>query len=125
MSNAASMAVSSRRRLWLGLPLLWPLGLAALAQPTDKVVRITAKKFEYEPKVVPLKLGEPVILEFVSLDVIHGFTASELGLDAAIVPDKPVRLRFTPSRAGKFGFHCDHFCGDGHEEMEGEFVVSA
>jgi cytochrome c oxidase subunit 2 len=29
-----------------------------------------------------------------------------------------------PDTAGKFFFACDVFCGSGHEEMEGEIVVT-
>jgi hypothetical protein len=29
-----------------------------------------------------------------------------------------------PERAGTFAFHCDVFCGDGHEEMSGRIVVT-
>jgi cytochrome c oxidase subunit 2 len=51
--------------------------------------------------------------------------ATQLRLEATVVPDKPVRLRFVPDRVGTFEFHCDNFCGDGHEDMEGQFLVVA
>ena len=109
--------------------MLLPFRLAAIAQPAvrsaEQVVKITLRKFEYERKEITLKIGEPVTLEFTAIDVIHGFVASELDLQATVPPDKPVRLRFVPARVGTFGFHCDNFCGDGHEEMEGQFLVVA
>jgi cytochrome c oxidase subunit 2 len=113
------------RRTLLALPVLLPVGILALAQPAERVVRITTHKFDYEPKTITLKVGEPVVLELATLDVHHGFEARELGLQADVLPDKPARLRFTPTKAGEFGFHCDHFCGDGHEEMEGTITVTA
>lgn len=96
---------------------------AHVSQP--RVVRITAKRFEYSPAKVVLEKGEPVVLELVSLDRKHGFAAPDLGLRADIEPDHVTRLELVPQRAGTFGFHCDVFCGSGHEGMEGEIVVEA
>lgn len=96
----------------------------APAEPSQEtVVRITAKRFEYSPAEVHLKRGVPVVLELVSLDRTHGFDAPDLGLRSDIKPGEPTRLRFVPDKAGRFGFHCDVFCGSGHEDMAGEIVV--
>jgi cytochrome c oxidase subunit 2 len=113
------------RRAFLALPVLLPAGLLAVAQPAERVVRITTRKFDYEPREITLRQGEAVVLELVTLDVAHGFEAPELGLQADVLPGKPARLRLLPRLAGAFGFHCDHFCGDGHEEMEGTIKVIA
>jgi cytochrome c oxidase subunit 2 len=94
---------------------------APVSQP--RVVRITAKKFEYSPAKVVLAKGEPVVLELVSLDRKHGFAAPDLGLRADIEPDHVTRLELTPLKAGTFEYHCDVFCGSGHENMSGEIVV--
>jgi cytochrome c oxidase subunit 2 len=32
-------------------------------------------------------------------------------------------VRVVPQKAGRFEFHCDVFCGSGHEEMSGILVV--
>jgi cytochrome c oxidase subunit 2 len=96
----------------------------APATPSQElVVRITAKRFEYSPAEVHLKRGVPVVLELVSLDRTHGFDAPDLGLRSDIKPGEPTRLRFVPEKTGRFGFHCDVFCGSGHEDMTGEIVV--
>jgi len=89
----------------------------------DSVVRITAKRYEFSPAVIHLKKGVAVELELVSLDRAHGFDAPDLGLHAAIQPGEPSRLSFVPDRAGRFEFHCDVFCGSGHEDMGGEILV--
>ncbi len=89
----------------------------------ERVVHVTAKKFEYSPSEIHLKKGEPVVLEFVSLDRKHGFEAPDLGLSTEIDPKAPSRVRFVPQKEGRFPFHCSVFCGDGHEDMTGEIVV--
>jgi cytochrome c oxidase subunit 2 len=111
-----------KRRLFLLLPFF---AGAALAQPEPRVIAIRAKKFEYTPSEITLKAGEPVVLEFTTDDVHMGFDAPDLELRADIVPDKAVRIPFTPSRAGRFDFACDVFCGSGHEEMSGVIIVTA
>jgi cytochrome c oxidase subunit 2 len=108
-------------RALLALPLLLAACASSPAEP--RVVRVTAHRFEYEPARVVLKRGERVELEFVSLDCRHGFSAPDLGLRSDITPGKPTRLAFVPERAGTFPFHCDVFCGEGHEDMSGEIVV--
>ena len=96
--------------------------LPALGQ--EKVIQVTARKFEFTPSEIELKLGEPVVLELATEDVHMGFDAPELGLHADLVPGKTVRLPFTPGKAGKFEFACDVFCGSGHEDMGGIIKVA-
>src|SRR5882724_10470116 len=100
------------------------LAIAAAAAPPEKVIAVSAMKFEYLPSTIKLKKGEPVILELSSLDRVHGFKVPELGLHAAVLPDIPVRVRVVPDKVGRFTFACDNFCGDGHEDMEGVIGVS-
>jgi cytochrome c oxidase subunit 2 len=96
---------------------------ASEAQAGERVVHVTAKKFEYSPSEIHLKKGQPVVLEFVSLDRKHGFEVPDLGLSTEIDPKAPSRLRFVPQKEGRFPFHCSVFCGDGHEDMTGLIVV--
>ena len=93
------------------------------AAPSARVVRVTAKRYEYSPSTLELKKGEPVVLELVSLDRAHGFEAPALGLRADVEPGASTRLPFVPDKVGTFEFHCDVFCGSGHEDMSGEIVV--
>jgi cytochrome c oxidase subunit 2 len=98
-------------------------GARAFAQ--EKVIRITAKKFEFMPNDIELKKGEPVVLEFTSADVVMGFSLPDFKLRTDIVPGGFTRLSLTPDRVGTFEFVCDHFCGDFHEDMSGRIRVVA
>jgi cytochrome c oxidase subunit 2 len=102
--------------------------LAACGRGPDStdagVIRIEAKKFSYNPDTITLKRGRPATLELVSLDRKHGFTVPDLGIRADVLPDKPVRITLTPQNSGTFPFHCDLFCGSGHEGMNGKIVVT-
>ncbi len=88
------------------------------------IVRIVAKKFSYTPSEVRLKKGEPVILELVSEDRIHGFNLPELKIRKDVGPKEVTRVALTPDKAGTFSFRCDVFCGDGHEDMTGTLIVA-
>ena len=89
-----------------------------------KVVKISARKFVFQPNALALKRGEPVVLELTTADVVMGFSAPELKLRADIIPGQVARVPFTPERTGTFAFLCDIFCGDGHEKMTGQIRVT-
>lgn len=115
------------RRAVLGL-LAASVSGAILAKPATKkprIVRILAKKFEYKPREIVLKVGEPVVLELTALDFVHGFNVPDLKLRADLTPGQVQKLTFTPTVAGTIDFLCDNFCGSGHEEMNGKFIVKA
>ena len=98
--------------------------LRAGTENTDRVIKITARKFRYEPDHIELKRGEAVILELTSRDVTHGFNISDLGLRADLDPGETVRLRIVPEKTGNFEFHCDNFCGLDHESMSATITVT-
>jgi cytochrome c oxidase subunit II len=95
----------------------------SIAAEKEQVISITAKKFEFSPNKIALKKGVPVVLAFTSLDRLHGFSCPGLGLRADIPPKKITRLRLVPDKTGTFPFHCDVFCGSGHEDMGGTITV--
>ena len=109
----------NRNSLWMGVVFLASALLGSTvntvtAESTERVIKITAKAFEYVPNEITLKKGEPVVLELTSQDLFHGFNISELGLRADLPPGKTARVQLTPDKIGNFEFHCDNFCGTGH-----------
>ena len=92
--------------------------------PSEKVIRVTAKKFEFSPSEITVKKGEPLVLELTSADREHGFYLPDFGVEAKIKPGAVTRVSFTPGKTGKFNFACDVFCGSGHEEMSGAIVIT-
>jgi cytochrome c oxidase subunit 2 len=98
--------------------------LSTAAAPQERVVKMTARRFTYSPETIEVEQGVPVVLELTSLDRDHGFTIPDLALRIDVEPGKTARVRFVPEKAGTFLFHCDIFCGSGHEEMAGTMVVT-
>lgn len=96
----------------------------ALAESQVDVIKVVASRFTYTPDRILLKRGVPVVLAFSTLDVPMGFNAPDFGIRTDILPGKESRIRFTPDKVGEFIFHCDLFCGSGHEDMTGVLVVT-
>ena len=92
-------------------------------QNKERVVKIVAQKFSYTPNEIVLKTGQPVVLQFTSLDFVHGFKIPDLNVRADLSPGKTIRVRIRPEQAGVYDFLCDNFCGAGHEEMSGRILV--
>jgi cytochrome c oxidase subunit 2 len=114
-----------RLRAILGMALLATAAVAPVGGQAsgERVVRVTAKRFEYSPSEITLQRGVPVVLELTSLDRDHGFKLEPFGIRADVKPGDVTRVRIVPDRVGRFEFACDVFCGTGHEEMSGEIVV--
>ena len=96
-----------------------------LAQAKPRIIPITARKFEYEPAELTLKLNEPVLFQLKSADVVMGFSVPDFGVRGTIIPGQVTEVPMTPTKTGEFIFLCDVFCGTGHENMEGTMRVVA
>ena len=108
----------------LALALLAPVLVRPAARADEpRVVAVTAKRFEFEPKEIHVKKGESVVLEVTSQDVTHGFFSRQLGFDEDLSPGKSVRIPLKTDAAGPFLVICDHFCGSGHGNMHLVVVV--
>ena len=120
---------SQRRRLFLGAVAAGLIGaggaISVRSQPAERVIKIRAYKFSYEPDEITVKVNEPVVLELESSDVVMGFNAPDFAARATIIPGQTARVRLVPNKPGEFLFHCDVFCGDGHEDMAGTIRVTA
>jgi cytochrome c oxidase subunit 2 len=96
-------------------------GAGAAEEP--KVFAVKAKRFEFNPREITLKVGETARLELTTEDVVHGFFVKPLGIDEVINPGKTTSVVITPKLAGRYTTICDHFCGAGHGSMKMTIVV--
>jgi cytochrome c oxidase subunit II len=90
-----------------------------------KEIRMTAKKYEYDPAVITVKEGEHVRLIITALDHDHGFKIEALHVDGLLKKGESTTIEFTADITGTFPFQCSHFCGLGHKGMKGELIVEA
>jgi cytochrome c oxidase subunit 2 len=104
--------------------LMIPLLLSALP-PEPRKITVMAKKYEFQPNRIELKVGEPVEITFESQDTKHGFSCKDLNVEKIVfTKDSPGKVTFTPEKPGAYKFKCAHFCGMGHPKMKGEIVVN-
>src|SRR3569623_3372447 len=104
------MAASTRRE-WMSQAAAVALApLAAFADSPPQVVKIVAQRFHYTPNEFRVKAGVPVVLEFTSLDFVHGFFMPDLNVRADLPPGMVTRVNVAPAKAGTYDFLCDNFC---------------
>lgn len=125
------------RQIWgkiLPLPFTCALSLVLLGVSSGPVsaqnttnkpveIRVTARRFEFEPRIITVQKGQPVRLVITSTDVAHGFSIDDFNIDEDIEPKRSKIIEFTPNRIGRFRFHCSLYCGKHHDDMVGELIV--
>lgn len=93
--------------------------------PPAREIKVTARKFEFLPKTISVHKGEAVKLVVTAEDVDHGFALKAFGINETIKARQTKTIALTADREGRFEFTCSVFCGDGHDDMTGELVVTA
>ena len=96
-----------------------------LAQPIQEVKEfsLTARKWSFEPSTITVKPGDKVKLKIISVDVTHGFTLREFGINTVLSPSKTIEAEFVADKSGTFTFFCSVPCGVGHTGMNGKLIV--
>lgn len=94
-----------------------------VAPDNVKEFKITAKQFSFEPDTIEVNKGDKVRLVITSMDVPHGFSIAEYGINERLDVGKPVTIEFTADKEGSFTAFCSVFCGSGHSNMKGKLVV--
>jgi len=93
------------------------------ASPGPVEIKMTAKKYRFDPKAITVKQGDPVRLIITALDRDHGFKLEAYGINQKLVKGNPTTIEFTADKPGTFQFQCSEFCGLGHMKMKGKLVV--
>jgi len=107
--------------------LLTLLLVLVQAQTTDSIrtIDVALSRYAFSPERIEVRLGEPVRLNVVSMDTMHGFQVKALGLNVRTpARGKAVTIDFTPKEAGTFRISCSEFCGSGHSRMQAWLIVS-
>jgi len=88
---------------------------------TGKIVdiKVMAKDFEYDKKVIHVKKGEKVRITLHSDDGGHGFALPAFNVN--IQGNKSAE--FIANKTGTFEYHCSIVCGSGHMKMTGKLIV--
>jgi plastocyanin len=124
--------MNSLRSLFVAIAAFLPVLFfadSAYANPTDPPpqaeIRVTARQFEFSPKMITVSKGERVKLLVTSEDVDHGIAIDAFNIDVKLPAKQTKTIEFTADREGRFRYYCSVFCGDGHPHMAGELVVTS
>jgi heme/copper-type cytochrome/quinol oxidase subunit 2 len=120
--------MKSRAVKFLALGALVAAMISLLPTPaeaidTEVIVPIEASQYAYEPNVIEVQLGQRVILELSSIDVVHGIYLDGYDLKVTADPGQTTRLSFVADQPGSFRFRCSVTCGPLHPFMVGQMQV--
>lgn len=93
--------------------------------PTSNVVEIDmiARQWDFNPATITVSEGDEVKLNIKSVDVTHGFSLFEFGVNERLTPGKTTTVEFTADKKGEYTFFCSVPCGRGHRDMNGKLIV--
>jgi len=109
-----------------GLALFVVVAAGALAQDAAAAsgeIKMTAKKYQFDPNVITVKKGDHVKLIITALDRNHGFKLEAFGINQKLEKGEVTTIEFTADKTGTFPFKCSEVCGLGHGKMKGKLVV--
>jgi len=86
-------------------------------------IKVTAKKYEFQPDVISVKQGDHVKLVITARDHDHGFKLKAYNINQHLKKGVSTTIKFTADQAGTFPFECSVFCGLGHPHMKGKLVI--
>ena len=105
-------------------------GMEATGELIDgvRVIEISAFQFDFAPELIIVNKGEKVKLIVTAEDVPHGFEIEGFNIpgydiNTKIRPGMPLELEFVADEKGVWEFICTIFCGFGHSDMTGTFVI--
>jgi len=110
--------------------------LAAIESPGQgpRVVEVVGRQFSWQfryPEVdlatteLHLPVGQPVVFQISSEDVIHSFWVPAFRAKRDATPGQISELAMTPIEIGTFPIRCAELCGAGHAIMTSEVVVES
>ncbi len=88
--------------------------------------RIVARQWSFEPAIIKVNPGDRVRFILTSMDISHGFSINELGINLALNPEKDtIRTVVIPPDIadGVYAMYCSVFCGIGHPYMKGKIII--
>jgi heme/copper-type cytochrome/quinol oxidase subunit 2 len=104
------------------LILFFPYPITSAA-PQERLFRLEASQFSYNPGVIKVNPGDQVTIELVALDVVHGLAIDGYNLQTSADPGQTASLSFVADRKGSFRFRCTEACGNMHPFMIGKLQV--
>jgi len=87
-----------------------------------RTIDVSAKSFEFAPKEITVKTGEPVTISLKAEDILHDFTIDNPKVHVAASPGDPGKGGLKVDQPGRYTFYCS-VAGHRTAGMEGTLVV--
>jgi len=87
-----------------------------------RTVDVDAKSFEFTPKEIHVKAGEPVTISLKAEDILHDFTIDNPKVHVSASPGDPGKGGLMIDKPGTYQFYCS-VAGHRGSGMEGTVVV--
>ncbi len=97
--------------------------LQGASETEVREIRMTARKYRFDPKEIRVREGERVRLFITALDRKHGIRIKEFGVKTVLEKGKETVVEFVAERAGEYKFKCSVRCGWRHGSMKGKLIV--
>lgn len=92
--------------------------------PAEKSFSVTAKRYAFTPDAITVDKGDRVTLSLKAIDVVHGFSLPDFGIEVRLPVGETVEVTFVADRAGTFLFTSQIFSGKGVRAEKGTVVVN-
>ncbi len=79
--------------------------------------------FSWTPNQIEVPVGSHVTFYVTSVDVEHGFSVPETGINTMVTPGWVSSVGYTFRTPGKFLLICNEYCGAGHQVMAASIEV--
>ena len=91
-------------------------------------INVKALQYRWDPDAIVVKKGEKIRLIVESIDVPHGFELEGIQIpgwdpDNLLKKGENVTLEFTADESGVWDLVCTGYCGPGHADMRGKYIV--
>ena len=87
-----------------------------------RTIDVSAKSFEFTPKEITVKAGEPVTISMKAEDILHDFTIDDPKVHVAASPGDPGTGGLKIDKTGRYTFYCS-VAGHRTAGMEGTLIV--
>lgn len=93
-------------------------------KPSVIAVKMTVKDWEFSQKVIKAHVGDTVRITLTDTSGRHSFALPDFSVNVPIKKGEKKTFSFKVTKKGTFVFYCGIPCGDGHENMKGNIIVS-
>ena len=91
--------------------------------PTVRSVKVTARRYRFDPGVIEVFQDDVVKVELNTADIAHSLTIDAYRIAKRVSPAQPVTFEFRADQTGTFPYYCNLQIDDGCRQMHGQLVV--